>query len=50
MLTNLFEKQQSLSTQTQGNAAKYSGQNNLPLDYALGSVYILKAILSLKES
>jgi len=24
--------------------------SNMPLDYALGTVYILKAILSLKES
>ncbi len=33
-----------------GNKAVDPAQNNIPLEYAIGTINILKAILSLKES
>ena len=41
MLSSLYEKHE--------NANKL-GKSNLPLEYTLGTVFILKAILSIKES
>lgn len=52
MLLSLQDKQSKIETQQQNvvGGAKAPGQNNLPLDFAVGTAYILKAILSAKES
>lgn len=50
MLKGLYDDWVDSGRQHGGNKSDLPAQNNMPLEYAIGTVTILKAILSLKES
>ena len=50
MLTAMKDKQIKQDTQSNTQSTqKGASQNNLPLEFALGTIYLLKAILSVLE-
>ena len=50
MFNNMKDKHIKQTTQSNTQAAaKGQSQNNLPLEFTLGTIYILKAILSIIE-